>query len=322
MGLVLIAAIALINGLLFRVKTVTVDFDTETSIQAEEGEAEKSSPRRGSKRKNIFGVSESRMIKNINAALPGVRVVNIERIFPNRIVIHVSKRVPVYLMKYRQNTSDAAKYVVVDGDMVVLGFYDDKPDEQSFVFVDGFELVGKYTIETGRTLPVEFGKSIYYLQNVAAGLYNCKLTPAQFIAFIEKVRFENDVIDLCTRSGVVMRLGGNLTTEQVSERVPLAFSWYKSLPEDSEKKTSKYIAIYNSSKTNLSQNLRTENKKTQNTAARRVFYTENGLLTREYAFICVYGHIVRANMRIYAKYIIKSFVKRLTHTRTHAIMNI
>lgn len=147
-GLVLIAAIALINGLLFRVKTVTVDFDTETSIQAEEGEAEKIIAASGIKKgKNIFGVSESRMIKNINAALPGVRVVNIERIFPNRIVIHVSKRVPVYLMKYRQNTSDAAKYVVVDGDMVVLGFYDDKPDEQSFVFVDGFELVGKYTMK-------------------------------------------------------------------------------------------------------------------------------------------------------------------------------
>lgn len=45
-----------------------------------------------------------------------------------------------------------------------------------------------------------------------------------------------------------MRLGGNLTTEQVSERVPLAYSWYKSLPEDSDEKTSKYIAIYNSSK--------------------------------------------------------------------------
>ena len=56
----------------------------------------------------------------------------------------------------------------IERDMVVLGFYDDKPDKQSFVFVDGFELVGKYTIETGRTLPVEFGKSIYYLQNVAA----------------------------------------------------------------------------------------------------------------------------------------------------------
>lgn len=248
-GLVLIAAIALINGLLFRVKTVTVDFDTETSIQAEEGEAEKIIAASGIKKgKNIFGVSESRMIKNINAALPGVRVVNIERIFPNRIVIHVSKRVPVYLMKYRQNTSDAAKYVVVDGDMVVLGFYDDKPDKQSFVFVDGFELVGKYTIETGRMLPVEFGKSIYYLQNVAAGFYNCKLTPAQFIAFIKKVKFENGIIDLCTRRGVVMRLGGNLTTEQVSERVPLAYSWYKSLPEDSDEKTSDYIAIYNSSK--------------------------------------------------------------------------
>jgi len=71
-GLVLIAAIALINGLLFRVKTVTVDFDTETSIQAEEGEAEKIIAASGIKKgKNIFGVSESRMIKNINAALPG-----------------------------------------------------------------------------------------------------------------------------------------------------------------------------------------------------------------------------------------------------------
>lgn len=49
---------------------------------------------------------------------------------------------------------------------------------------------------------------------------------------------------------------------------------------------------------------------------------KNGLLAREYAFICVYGHIMRANIRIYARYIIKSFVKRLTHTRTHAIINI
>ena len=49
---------------------------------------------------------------------------------------------------------------------------------------------------------------------------------------------------------------------------------------------------------------------------------KNGSTAREYAFMCVYGHIMRANMRIYAKYIIKSFVKRLTHTRTHAIINI
>ena len=49
---------------------------------------------------------------------------------------------------------------------------------------------------------------------------------------------------------------------------------------------------------------------------------KNGLHTREYVFICVYGHIMRANMRIYAKYIIKSFVKRLTHTSTHVIINI
>lgn len=55
----------------------------------------------------------------------------------------------------------------------------------------------------------------------------------------------------------------------------------------------------------------------------RVFFMrKNGLPTREYALICVYGHIMRANMHIYAKYITKSFIKRLTCTRTHAIINI
>lgn len=49
---------------------------------------------------------------------------------------------------------------------------------------------------------------------------------------------------------------------------------------------------------------------------------KNGSHTREYAFMCVYGHIMRANMHIYAKYIIKSFVKHLTCTRMHAIINI
>ena len=49
---------------------------------------------------------------------------------------------------------------------------------------------------------------------------------------------------------------------------------------------------------------------------------KNGLHTREYALICVYEHIMRAKKRIYAKYNIKSFVKHLTCTRTHAIINI
>lgn len=244
-GLVLIATIALLNGFLFKVKTITVDFDTESSIQAEEGEAERIiTASRLKKGKNIFGVSESRMIKNIASEIPDVRVVNIERIFPNRIVIHVSKRVAVYIIKYRQTTSEIAKYVAVDGDMVALEFFDEKPTDQNFVFVDGFELVGKYTIEIGRTLPVEFGNSVYYLQNVASGFYNEGLTPKQFIAFIKSVRLSEGQIDLHTKSGVVIKLGGNLTTEQISERVPLAYKWYVSFPEGSDQRTDKYIARY------------------------------------------------------------------------------
>lgn len=41
---------------------------------------------------------------------------------------------------------------------------------------------------------------------------------------------------------------------------------------------------------------------------RRVFFMQkNSYHMREYAFVCVYGHIMRANMHIYAKYNIKKF---------------
>lgn len=38
---------------------------------------------------------------------------------------------------------------------------------------------------------------------------------------------------------------------------------------------------------------------------------KNSYHMREYAFVCVYGHIMRANMHIYAKYNIKKFCKTL-----------
>ena len=69
--------------------------------------------------------------------------------------------------------------------------------------------------------------------------------------------------------------------------------------------------------------MRTENKKKRKTRQCAVFFhAEKRVIFARIAFICVYGHIMRVNMHIYAKYIIKSFVKRLTHTRTHAIINI
>ena len=52
----------------------------------------------------------------------------------------------------------------------------------------------------------------------------------------------------------------------------------------------------------------TEKRKIRNTAMRRVFFMQNNSYhMREYAFVCVYGHIMRANMHIYAKYNIKKF---------------
>lgn len=41
------------------------------------------------------------------------------------------------------------------------------------------------------------------------------------------------------------------------------------------------------------------------------FHAEKRVIFARIAFICVYGHIMRVNMHIYAKYIIKKFCQML-----------
>lgn len=248
-GLVFIAVIVLLGVFLFRIQTVTVDFDSESALKVDAAESEKIIAASGIiKGKSIFSLSESKMVRNIENEIHDVKVVNIERRFPNKVVIHVSKRVPVYALGYRLSQSASEGYVLVDGDMTVLGILDEKPEDGKFVTVEGFSLVGRYAIESGKTLPVEFGDQIFYLQNVAAGFYNCGLTPAQFLAFISKVVFESNVTDVKTRSGVTLRIGSGLTTEDILERIPLAYEWYMSTEEGSPERTGGFARYYADSK--------------------------------------------------------------------------
>lgn len=51
------------------------------------------------------------------------------------------------------------------------------------------------------------------------------------------------------------------------------------------------------------------------------FFVAENQFSRTGACLCAYMCTLRAqNMRIYAKYMIKSSIKRLTHVRTHAII--
>lgn len=231
-GLVIIAIVLVLNGVVFTVKEADVDFDIESSFTVEEGLDERIISASGIRKgKNIFSVSESKIVSNIEASIPTVRVINVERRFPNKIIIHVSRRIPVYAIAYRQNLTTALRYVLVDGDMRVLDLVDS--DIGPYTKVEGFSLIGRYGIEVGKTLSVDFGREIFYLQNIVTSFYTAGLTPNGFVEFIKAIRMENDIVYADTNSGVTITLGANLTTADISERIPKAYAWYTAQPEGS-----------------------------------------------------------------------------------------
>ena len=79
-GLVFIAVIVLLGVFLFRIQTVTVDFDSESALKVDAAESEKIIAASGIiKGKSIFSLSESKMVRNIENEIHDVKVVNIER---------------------------------------------------------------------------------------------------------------------------------------------------------------------------------------------------------------------------------------------------
>lgn len=226
-GLVLIAVIVVLNAVVFTVKVIEVDFDTESTAEVDDGLSHSIIAASGIKiGRNIFGVSESKIVSNIEGQVPGVDVINIERVFPNKVIIHVSKRVPVYIISYRESASVTPDYVLADGDMVALEFVNEA--SESYVKVNGFSLIGQHNCKQGEIISAAFGDEIIYLQNIAAGFYNAGLAPAAFAAFVESVDFDDGVINIVTESGVTIRLGSGLTSADIAERIPKAYTWYLS----------------------------------------------------------------------------------------------
>lgn len=67
---------------------------------------------------SIFTISEKKAINNVEVNNPTIKVVNIERIFPNKVVLNIVKRIPIVAIK----TKDA--YALIDREMRVVEITD------------------------------------------------------------------------------------------------------------------------------------------------------------------------------------------------------
>ncbi|MCX4362886.1 MAG: FtsQ-type POTRA domain-containing protein [Clostridia bacterium] len=160
------------------------------------------------KGKNIFAIDEDIAIQNIELNMPTLKVISIERTFPNGVYIYITRRTPVFSLAL-----SGGKYAILDRELKVISIDDVKNDLLT-------ELVGVTadSINLGETLP-----DSRILAAVVKGAERCSFINARFCAFYRKVVIEESFVYLTSNTGVVFQLP---VSSNIDESVIGSYGYY------------------------------------------------------------------------------------------------
>lgn len=135
----------------------------------------------------IFSVNKKQIINNIEKNNSYIKVVNIETVFPNNLIIHVAEREELFAIKISDNL-----YYICDSDLKVLSINTSFNSTQSnAILLNNVEVINK-TIQVGGFLNLHNGEEI--IKNIANSFaYNNK-TVADIKGIIKQidVSYENN----------------------------------------------------------------------------------------------------------------------------------
>lgn len=133
----IIALIILLAFTLFSVKTIDVDFKSsrENSLATNEEIVEASGIKNGG---SVLFQNKDAYAENLEKTYPYIKVINIETVFPSKLVIHVVERSQVYAFEYGE------KFLICDNELKILRIEDEFVSEQdNSILVKGAEIIEK-----------------------------------------------------------------------------------------------------------------------------------------------------------------------------------
>lgn len=115
----LITLIVVLASTVFTTNTIEINWLTSTNVLSpsnndeliESGNFEKTS---------IFLVNKTKHINRLEQQNPYLKVVGIETVFPNKLVVHVAEREVFYALSVSSNAGSGNAYVLLDSDLKVL----------------------------------------------------------------------------------------------------------------------------------------------------------------------------------------------------------
>ena len=176
--LVLVVTIVTLSFTLFTVQEISVDFRTSTSAEYSEDEIISSSGIE--KGKNIFFLKKQRFTDNIEKTHPYLQVVNIETVFPSKIVIHLRERQSFYAAQTEGG------YLILDQSLKILEKVAEFEPSRTSPILLPFEVNG----EAGETADLKLLREFY-----DAMLLNGRSRPEalSLVKQIEYFESENEV---------------------------------------------------------------------------------------------------------------------------------
>ena len=205
---VAIAFIAVMSYCVFSIGKIDVDTTVDMAVMTKEEKSEIieiSGIREG---KNIFAIDENIAKSNIELSMPTLKVISIERAFPNIVYIHVTRRTPVFWMLL-----DGGKYAILDRELKIIEISD--VYDTSLTQIVG---VKAESVALGEILP-----DSKVLLNLIKGAETNSFINARFSAFYRKVVVEENYIYLTSNTGVIFQLP---ISQNINESVTGSYGYY------------------------------------------------------------------------------------------------
>ncbi len=131
----LILVLVILNFTLFALRNVEVDFKNQSTIftsEAQENIANNSAIPRGA---SVFTINKTQIKDQLERDNPYLKIVNIETVFPNKIIIHCAEREETYAIR-----AGESRYFICDADFKVLNIQAHFRDDQyNAILFEGLE---------------------------------------------------------------------------------------------------------------------------------------------------------------------------------------
>ena len=181
---------------LFRLKKVTIDFKNETTIYASD-ESKEAIIRTGGFSYNmpIFNVNKNAVKERLEKENFYLKVINIETVFPNKIVVHCAQREELFAIKI----SDSLHYVC-DDELKVLSMLTNtamyESTNNNAVLLNGVDVLNK-SAKLGEKLSIEGNEDI--VKNISTAFAYNNRTISDIKGMFKSITVKRDKNDLYTK---------------------------------------------------------------------------------------------------------------------------